>query len=103
MKVAYLDLFAGVSGDMTLGALVDAGLPLAELKRGLAKVPLKGYRLAARRVRKGAIEATKVDVKIPHPGHHHHTPLKKILSMVRGSGLPAPVKARAEEVFMRLG
>ena len=40
MKIAYLDLFCGLSGDITLGALVDAGLPLAELRRGLSALPL---------------------------------------------------------------
>jgi hypothetical protein len=102
MKTAYLDLFSGLSGDMTLGALVDAGLPLAELRRGLSKLPVKGYALAARRVLKGAVAATKVDVRIARAGHAH-TPLKSILALLRKSGLPAPVRAAAEDVFVRLG
>ncbi len=102
MKIAYLDLFCGLSGDMMLGALVDAGLPAADLRRGLAKFPLKGYRIAARRVMKGAIAATKVDVHIGHV-HHHHTPLKAILGLLKKSGLPAAVRERASEVFLRLG
>ncbi len=103
MKIAYLDLFCGLSGDMTLGALVDAGLPLAELRRGLSKLPLKGYSLSARRVMKGAIAATKVDVKVSRPGHHHHTPLRSILALLRRSGLPAPARERAADAFVRLG
>ena len=103
MKIAYLDLFCGLSGDMTLGALVDAGLPLAELRRGLAKVALHGYSLAARRVMKGPIAATKVDVRTGHHPHHHHTPLRGILGLLRRSGLPAAVKDRASRVFRRLG
>jgi uncharacterized protein (TIGR00299 family) protein len=77
MKIAYLDLFCGLSGDIMLGALVDAGLPLAELKRGLATLKLKGYSLSSRRVMKHAIAATKVDVTIagqrqkPHSHEHH--------------------------------
>jgi hypothetical protein len=77
MKIAYLDLFCGLSGDITLGALVDAGLPLAELKRGLATLKLKGYSISSRRVMKHAISATKVDVTIagqrqkPHSHEHH--------------------------------
>ena len=102
MKIAYLDLFCGLSGDMTLGALVDAGLPLADLKRGLAKLPLKGYSLRAKKVLKGAVAATKVDVLVPQHGHHH-TPLRDILRLLKKSGLPAAVKASAEEVFLRLG
>jgi hypothetical protein len=102
MKIAYLDLFGGLSGDMTLGALVDAGLPLAELKRGLAKLKVRGYALSARRVKRGAIAATKVDVKVAHHGHHH-TPLKAILAMLKSSVLPAVVKESARAVFMKLG
>jgi len=123
MKIAYLDLFCGLSGDITLGALVDAGLPLAELKRGLASLPLKGYALSSRRVLKHAVSATKVDVTIKgekqkphsheHDGHHHHdqdhdhghshTALKDILALIKRSGLPAPVKERASDCFVRLG
>jgi pyridinium-3,5-bisthiocarboxylic acid mononucleotide nickel chelatase len=102
MKIAYLDLFSGLSGDMTLGALVDAGLSLAELKRGLSKLPLKGYAIRSRKVLKGAIAATKVDVDVPHHSHAH-TPLRDILRLLKRSGLPAPVKASAEQVFLRLG
>lgn len=104
MKIAYLDLFCGLSGDMALGALVDAGLPLAALKRGLAPLDIHGYALKARRVLKGAVAATKVDVQVRHAhGHHHHTPLRDILKLLKRSGLPAPVRASAEEVFLRLG
>jgi uncharacterized protein (TIGR00299 family) protein len=129
MKIAYLDLFCGLSGDITLGALVDAGLPLSDLKGGLAKLPLKGYSISSRRVMKHAISATKVDVTIagkrqkPHSHEHHdhsahdhgrphdhgheknhsHTSLKEILALIRRSGIPAPVKASASDCFLRLG
>jgi hypothetical protein len=103
LKIAYLDLFCGLSGDMTLGALVDAGLPLRELKRGLSRVALRGYSLAARRVMKGCISATKVDVRIDHHRHHHHTPLKEILALIKRSGLPAAVKESSSRVFRTLG
>lgn len=104
MKLGYFDLVSGLSGDMTLGALVDAGLPLAELKRGLARLPLKGYLLRAKKVLKGAIAATKVDVAVDHHDHHHHhTPLRDILRLLKRSGLPKGVKADAEAVFRALG
>ena len=48
MKIAYFDCFSGISGDMTLGAFLDAGLKLGTLSRELAKLKLKGYRLRAR-------------------------------------------------------
>jgi hypothetical protein len=102
MKIAYLDLFSGLSGDMMLGALVDAGLPLAALKRGLAQLPLRGYALSARKVRRGAVRATKVDVRVAALGHAH-TPLRAILALLKRSGLPAPVKEAAAQVFLKLG
>lgn len=103
MKIGYLDLFAGLSGDMMLGALVDAGLPPADLKKGLATLGVRGYTLVRRTAMKGAVRATKIDVRVAARGHHHHTPLKAILARVKRSGLPAPVKAAATEVFLRLG
>lgn len=104
MKLAYLDLFCGLSGDMTLGALVDAGLPLSEIRKGLARMPLRGYRLSARRVLKGTVAATKVNVRVDPSAHrHHHTPLKAILGLIRKSGLPSSVREQASNVFRRLG
>ncbi|MCC7138419.1 MAG: LarC family nickel insertion protein [Planctomycetes bacterium] len=64
-SVAFLDVSAGVAGDMCLGALVDAGLPLSALEDVVAALGLDGVRLAARRVTKGALAATKVDVLLP--------------------------------------
>jgi len=61
-RVAYFDCASGASGDMVLGALVDLGLPLGRLRAELAKLPLTGYRLEARKVDRAGIQATKVDV-----------------------------------------
>ncbi len=61
-KMAYFDCFSGISGDMCLGALVDAGVPLREISKVLKKLPLPGYRLSERRVLRAGIAATKVDV-----------------------------------------
>jgi hypothetical protein len=107
MKVAYFDLFSGLSGDMSLGALVDAGLPLGELRKGLSRLSARGWALSARRVMKGSLAATKVDVRIrprQRSGHAHpHTSLREILALIRKSGLALPVRERASEVFLRLG
>jgi pyridinium-3,5-bisthiocarboxylic acid mononucleotide nickel chelatase len=62
MKIAYFDCFSGVSGDMILGALVDAGLSLEDLKTSLSHLPIRGYTIKARTVHKGDLRATKVDV-----------------------------------------
>ena len=54
-KAAYFDMYAGCSGDMILGTLLDAGLPLLELEKGLGRLPLEGYRLTAEKVKRGAV------------------------------------------------
>jgi uncharacterized protein (TIGR00299 family) protein len=89
MRTLYLDCFAGASGDMLLGALLDCGLDFELLRRELAKLDLAGYELSARRVDRSGIAATKFDVHLPEagydaghdhahyhhhdqPGHHHH-------------------------------
>lgn len=62
MKIAYLDCFSGLSGDMTLAALVDAGADRKAIERELAKLQLDGYRLEWRSVMKTGVHALKVDV-----------------------------------------
>jgi hypothetical protein len=62
LKIAYLDCFSGISGDMCLGALVDAGVSLKKLLRELEKIPLKGYEIRIRKVKRAGISATKADV-----------------------------------------
>ena len=64
MKVAYFDCFAGASGDMILGALVDGGWPLDDLKGTFAKLPLDGYEVKAEEVRKGMLRALYVHIEI---------------------------------------
>lgn len=101
MRIAYFDSFCGVSGDMILGALVDAGLPLEDLARALQALGLGGYSLRARRVTRGVIAGTKVDVVLEtkeapfrHPGD--------LVGLVERSGLPAPVKAASIRVVERI-
>ena len=62
MKIAYFDCFSGISGDMCLGALVDAGVSLQKIKRELKKIPVAGYELRAKKVKRAGLCATKVDV-----------------------------------------
>lgn len=86
---------------MVLGALVDAGLPLRDLTRGLAALPVTGYRLRATAVLRGAMHATKVDVVI-HKAARAPLSLRQIRRMISGSRLPASVKDRAGQVFQSL-
>ena len=74
MRIAYLDCFSGISGDMLLGALVDAGVPFALLEETAAALNV-GARLELRKVHRGGISATKIDVitgdEQPEPAHSH--------------------------------
>ena len=99
--VAYVDCPSGASGDMILGALLDAGLPLDELQEALRALPLAGYTITAERVRRGALAATQARVRTTgeqQPARH----LSDVLAIVQAAGLPAPVRERATRVFNRL-
>ena len=101
MKIAYFDCFSGISGDMVLGALVDAGADLAQIEAELRRLPVSGWAISAEKVKRGAIRATHV--KVVSTEKHHHRGLAKILELIAGAGLAPGVAARASEVFRRLG
>lgn len=101
MKIAYFDCFAGVSGDMILGALVSAGVPLEVLTTELEKLKLPNWQLKARLVEKCGIVGTKVDVILKTEQQHRH--LGEILTLLRESALAEPVKELAVKILCRLG
>ena len=79
-RVAYLDCASGISGDMTLGALVDAGVELARMDAAVGSLGLPGCRLTAQQVRKGAFRATQVEVE--YEPEHAHRHLSHILALI---------------------
>lgn len=100
MKTAYFDCIGGASGDMLLGALIDAGLPVAALEAELAKLHLDDFHLHVAKVSKNGFGATKVDVH-----DHDHAPerhLREIREIVEGSHVSSGVKERAMRVFTRI-
>ncbi len=99
-KVAYLECSSGASGDMILAALVDAGLPLAALRRELARLPLHGYRLYARRVRRAGLAATQV--RVATGGRQPARSLSEIAALIDGSSLPVPDREKGKAIFRRL-
>jgi uncharacterized protein (TIGR00299 family) protein len=99
-RVGYLDCFSGASGDMILGALVDAGLSLASLRAELARLPLTGYRLSARKVRRAGLAATQVRVTVAKKQPPRR--LRGILSIIEGSSLPPADKEKGAAIFRRL-
>ena len=94
----HFDCFSGISGDMTLGALVDAGLPFKDLVRGLALLRIEGFRLTRKRVERGALTATKVDVLV-EKGFRAPLTLAQIKRILLKSGLPPAVKEKSQAVF----
>lgn len=101
MRHLHFDCFSGISGDMTLGALVDAGLSLKELVRALKDLPATGYRLRSRSVMRGGLAATKVDVVI-QKGFRSPLPLSRIQRLITNSRLPPTVRDQSMAVFDRL-
>jgi uncharacterized protein (TIGR00299 family) protein len=98
--IAYLDCYSGISGDMTLGALVDAGLPLEELRAAVGQLPIGGYELTAEPVVSKGISGTRVSVSVSEEQPHRH--LGDVLDLIARSGLPANVQTAAANVFRRL-
>ncbi len=105
MKIAYFDCFSGASGDMCLGALVDAGVPVDELEKELGKLPVGGFHLKARRVRRSGISATKVDVLLDAGSRGGHKKARRwadIREIIRRSSFSSTTKERAKVIFTAL-
>jgi uncharacterized protein (TIGR00299 family) protein len=102
-KVLYFDCFSGCSGDMVLGALIDAGLPLKMLEKGLGSLAVQGYKLSAKKVKRSAITATKFTVTMDETEAQPARSLKDILRLIKASKLPKKVKNTASAIFQRLG
>ena len=108
MRVAHLDCVGGVAGDMWLGALVAAGLPIEALRADVRALGCPGLDVAAESVRRGALAATLVRVTVDgKPADHHAAPQKTPEAMgaivARATALPARVRERAQAVIRRLG
>jgi pyridinium-3,5-bisthiocarboxylic acid mononucleotide nickel chelatase len=101
MKLAYFDCFSGISGDMTLGALVDAGCPVEYLRSELQSLQVPGWTLAAEKVWKNGMAATYV--KVSTEDQQTHRSLSAILEILRNSTLAPQVRDRAAAIFEKLG
>jgi len=101
MNIAYFDCFSGISGDMVLGALVDAGCDLAQVEAQLRKLPVHGFKISAEKVIRRGLAATQV--KVESSEHHPHRSLFDILQLIEHSELQTGVAERAVQIFRRLG
>jgi pyridinium-3,5-bisthiocarboxylic acid mononucleotide nickel chelatase len=119
VKVLYFDCFSGISGDMTLGALLDAGLPLDALKQAFGSLALPGVHVHADRVLRAGVSATKFTVHAHDHGHDHHhhdhghhhdhdhdhgahRSLPEIFALIDRSALLPVGRDRAKAMFQRL-
>ncbi len=102
MKTLYLDCFSGISGDMTVGALLDAGADFAALRDGLMSLGVPGFRVEAEKVVKRGIAATQfhviVDPDAPKPHRHLH----HIEDIITNAPLPEAARAGALKTFRLL-
>ena len=108
MTLLYFDCFSGASGDMILGALLDAGLPLEEVRRALGSLAVDREAVWTERVRRAGVSATKLHVRgecgagHDHAHAHPHRTLGEIAGLIDASALSPAGKARAKALFGRL-
>ncbi len=100
MRIAYFDCASGISGDMTLGALVDAGVDVAALNRAIGSLGLPGCTLLACEVKKHALRATQVTVQ--YEPEHKHRHLHHIFAMLDAAELTGRQRQTARRIFTRL-
>jgi uncharacterized protein (TIGR00299 family) protein len=102
MKILYFDCFSGISGDMILGAMVDAGVNVESLKSELGKLDLEGYEIKVSKAKRSGIRGTKVDVIADEKRHIHHTSYKDIKELIERSGLSDKIKTDSLRIFKRI-
>jgi uncharacterized protein (TIGR00299 family) protein len=131
VRILYFDCFSGAAGDMVLGALIDAGVPLADVRGALGSLAVSADSVWTERVMRAGVSATKFHVRgegppldhaHDHEGHDHHPhhdqphthaheerhhgahrSLADISALIDGSALSAPGKTRAKALFQTLG
>jgi len=100
VRIAYFDCFSGISGDMSLGALVDAGAPLDKLREGLNAMDLVTYDIRRRKVKRGGISATKIEVVVKKDEPTRS--FDDISTIIEDSDLPPNIKKSGLRIFRRL-
>ncbi len=104
MKTVYFDCQSGISGDMILGALVDLGIPLKDIRKGLSSLNLPGYQIQSKGIKRGGISGTKIDIvlnKTKTSSKSRH--FKDIENLIGKSKLPEIVKENSAGIFKLLG
>ena len=100
MRIAYFEPFSGASGDMTFGALVDAGAPVDAIAAALDGLRLPGWRIEASHASQNGIAGTRVTVHADDDAHSRTW--RTIRELIQGSSLSESVKSTAIAIFERL-
>ncbi len=98
-KILFYDCFAGISGDMNLGALVDLGVDAAHLEKELEKLNIEGFRLEVKSDMRKGISGTKVTVVVDHPENEKHRHLRHIEDLINNSTLSDRIKEKSLAIF----
>jgi uncharacterized protein (TIGR00299 family) protein len=101
MRIGYFDCFSGASGDMILGALVDAGLEVERLQAAILGLGVGGIRITAEQVKRGAFIGTQVRVRTDEHGQPHRH-LKDVEAILDRATIPEPVRTDVKQIFRRL-
>jgi uncharacterized protein (TIGR00299 family) protein len=105
LKIAYFNCSSGISGDMCLGALVDAGVSIRGLEKELRKIPVRGYRLTVKKVKRSHFSASKVDVLLAKEGQSNKARISRwadIEKVVRNSSLSGNISQKGLAIFKRI-
>jgi uncharacterized protein (TIGR00299 family) protein len=101
-RILYYDCFAGISGDMNLGALVDLGVDAGHLKRELGKLNIPGFHLEVVPDMRKGISGTKVTVVVENPENEKHRHLRHIEELINNSTLSDKIKKKSLAIFMQV-
>ena len=105
LRAAYFDCYSGISGDMILGAMVDLGVDIKEIRKALKKLDLKGYNLHSKKIQRNGLASTQITVetkkfkKQQSPPHRSYSDIRKLISQ---SKLTSTVKSNSIEIFKRI-
>ena len=105
LRAAYFDCYSGISGDMILGAMVDLGVDIKEIRNALKKINLKGYKLHSKKIQRNGLASTQITVKIENKKHQHSPPNRSfsdIRKLIDQSKLSLVVKNNSIEIFKRI-
>lgn len=100
MRTLYFDCFAGISGDMALGALIDLGADPDKIAAALSKLPVEGYVLTWERIKRNGLVATRATVRTAES--HHHRGLQQVLEIIEAGDLSSRAGKIAKKIFTRL-